>query len=124
MPSKVEELLGIVIDIPNSELSMSSERQSEILHELEIMSHVKVVTKKKLLSLIGKLSFITKVVRSVRTFLRHFINLAKSAKYLHYKVKMNVQARRDIAWWTENFTNHNGKCMFPLPWVTANTIEL
>ncbi len=37
---------------------------------------------------------------------------------------MNVQARRDIAWWMENVTNHNGKCMFPLPWVTANTIEL
>ncbi len=96
MPSKVEELLGIVIDIPNSELMMSGERQNELLHELEIMSHVKVVTKKKLLSLIGKLSFITKVVRSGRTFLRRLINLAKYAKYLHYKVKMNVQARRDI----------------------------
>ncbi len=52
MPSKVEELPGIVIDIPNSELGMSCEKQSEILHELERMSYVKVVTKKKLLSLI------------------------------------------------------------------------
>ncbi len=33
MPSKVEELLGIVIDIPNSELRMSQERQNEILYE-------------------------------------------------------------------------------------------
>ncbi len=80
MPSKVEELLGIVIDIPNSELRMSCERQSEILHELEVMSHVKVVTKKKLLSLIGKLSFITKVVRSGRTFLRRLINLEDNLK--------------------------------------------
>ncbi len=111
MPPKVEELLGTVIDIWNSELRTSSERQNEILHELEIMSHVKVVAKKKLLSLIGKLSFITKVVRSGHTFFRHLINLAKSAKYLHYKVKMNVQARRDITWWTENVTNHNDKCM-------------
>ncbi len=124
MPYKVEELLGIVIDIPISELRMSFERQNEILHELEIISHVKVVTKKKLLSLIGKLSFITKIIRSVRTILRHIINLAKSANYLHYNVKMNVQARRYIVWWTENVTNHNGKCMFPLPRVTANTIEL
>ncbi len=77
MPSKVEELLVIVIVIPNCELRMSCERRSEILHELEIMSHVKVVTKKKLLSLIGKLSFIIKVIRSGRTFLRHLINLAK-----------------------------------------------
>ncbi len=124
MPSKVEELLGIVIDIPNCELKMSCERQSEILHELEIMFPVKVVAKKKLLLLIGKFSFITKVVRSGRTFLRRLIYLAKSAKYLQYKVKMNVRTKRDIAWWTKNVTNHNGKCMFPLSWVTANTIEL
>ncbi len=51
----------------------------------------------KLLSLISKLSFITKVVRLGLTFLRGFINMAKSVKYLHYKVKMNVHARRDIA---------------------------
>ncbi len=70
MPSKAEELLGIIIDIPNSELRMSGERQHDILHVLEIMSHVKVITKKILLSLIGKLSFITKVVRSGHTFLR------------------------------------------------------
>ncbi len=125
MPSKVEELLGIVIDIPNYELRMSCERQNEIIHEFEIMSHVKVVTKKKLLSLIVKVPFITKVVRSTRyIFLRCLINLAKSARYLHYKVNMNVQVRRDIARWSENVTNHNVKCMFTLPWVSTNTIEL
>ncbi len=42
---------------------------------------------------------VTKVVRYGRTFLSCFLNLAKSVKYLHYKVQMNVQARRDIAWW-------------------------
>ncbi len=36
---------------------------------------------------------------------------------------MNVQATRDIAWRTENVTNHNDKCMLPLLWVTVNIIE-
>ncbi len=131
-------MLDIVIDIPNSKLRMSQERQNEILYELKIMSHVKVVTKKKM-SLIGKLSFVTILkwsVSSGRIFLRHLINLAKSVRYLHYKVKMNVQARRDIAWWIENVIrrdiawwienviNHSRRCMFPLPWVTTNTFEL
>ncbi len=124
MLSKIEELLGNVIDIPNLELSMSRERPNEILYELKIMSNVKFVKKIKILSLIGKLSFITKVVRSGRTFLKCLINLAKSVKYLHYKVKMNVQARRDIVWWIENVTDNNDRCMFPLRWVTAKTIEL
>ncbi len=119
MPSKVEELLAIVFDIHNSDPRMSQERQYQILYELKIMSHVKIVTKKKVLSLIGKLSFVTKVVSSGHTFLRHLINLAKSVKYLHYQVKMGVQVRRDIAWWIEYVTDHNGRCMFPLPWVTA-----
>ena len=124
MPKKVEELLGIVVDIPRSELRMSEERQIEILQELHHMSEVKVTTKKKLLSLIGKLSFVTKVVRSGRTFLRRLINLAKSVKYLHFRVKMNVQARLDIEWWKFNVSAHNGIGMFPSPWVTASTIEL
>ncbi len=97
LPLKVQELLGNVIDIPNSELKMSQERQIEILQELNAMSLVKVTTRKKLLSLIGKLSFIIKVVRSGCTFLRCLVNIAKSVKYLHFKVKMNERARRDIA---------------------------
>ncbi len=36
-PLKVQELLGIVIDIPNSELRMSQERQIEILQELKFI---------------------------------------------------------------------------------------
>ena len=124
MPQKVEELLGIVVDIGQSELRMSKERQTEILQELHFMSEVKVTTKRKLLSLIGKLSFITKVVRSGRTFLRRLIDLAKSVKYLHYKVKINTQAKLDMHWWIVNVSSHNGIGMFPKPWVTANTIEL
>ena len=124
LPAKQEELLGIVVDIDKAELRMSQERQSDILVELNSMLGVKVTTKRKLLSLIGKLSFITKVVRSGRTFLRRLIGLAKSVKYLHYKVKMNVQARRDIEWWKANVVDHNGKGMFPSPWVMADTIEL
>ncbi len=98
LPLKVQELLGIFIDFPNSELRMSPERQIEILQELNAMSLVKVTTKKKLFSFIGKLSFITKVIRSGFTFLGSLINLAKSVKYLHFKEKMNVQDSRDIAW--------------------------
>ncbi len=52
---------------------MSQERQIKILQELNVMSLVKVNIRKKLLALIGKLLFITKVVRSGHTFLRHLI---------------------------------------------------
>ncbi len=103
----VQELLGIVIDILNFELRISQERQIKILQNLNAMYVVK-----KLLSLISKLSFITNLLSTGRTFLRYLINLAKSDNYLHFKVKMNVQDRRDITWWTYNVTTHNGTCMF------------
>ncbi len=51
LPLKVQELLGIIIDIPNSELRMSQERQMEILYKLSAMYLVKVTTKMFLLSL-------------------------------------------------------------------------
>ncbi len=120
MPSKVEELFGIVIDIPNSELKMSHKRQIEISHDLKKIFHGKVTTKKtKLLSLIGKLSYITIVVRSGLTFIRRLISLAKSVIHLQFKVKINIQAR-----WIQDLTKHNGECMLMLPWVTTSTTEL
>jgi len=83
-----------------------------------------VCTKQQLLSLIGKLSFIARVVRSARTFLCHIIDLSKKARHLHFKLKLNSQTRIDIQWWLDSIRSHNGVAMFPEPWVFASTLQL
>lgn len=98
-PSTCVEVLGIVIDTSASQLRISSERLSRTLQELNEWSGKKTCTKRKLLSLIGKLVFISSVVRCGRTFTRRLIELSKSVQYLHYHVRLNACARADIEWW-------------------------
>ena len=72
-PSMCLEMLGIVIDNKLMELRISDERLHDIKREVNLWVCKKSCTKRQLLSLIGKLEFICKVVRHGRTFLRRLI---------------------------------------------------
>ncbi len=110
------EFLGIQIDTVEGTLSITQERLNEITELLQSWQHRKVCTKRELLSLIGKLSFASRVVRAGRTFLRRLINLSKSVKFLHFKVKLNKSARADLYWWLRCIQSHNGVTYFPVEW--------
>ena len=75
-PTKVEpptsslEILGIVVDTDLKQLRISQDRLAEIMNELHHWSNRKYCKKRELLSLIGKLSFVSSVVKSGRTFTR------------------------------------------------------
>ena len=64
--------------------------------------------KRELLSIIGKLIFISRVVRAGRTFVRRMIDLAKTVKHLHYRVKLNAVMKADIEWWITYLPTWNG----------------
>ena len=102
------EFLGIIIDSELMQLQISPERLSCIYDELKLWNNRKSCTKRELLSIIGKLSFICRVVKSGRTFLRRMIDLSKTAKYLHFKVKLNKEFREDIKWWLDYLPIWNG----------------
>ena len=91
-PDKVEkpttqlEFLGIVIDSSNMQLKISDQRLHDIYKELLEWKHKVQCKKRELLSLIGKLTFVSRVVKSGRTFVRQMIDLSKRVKYLHYKI--------------------------------------
>ena len=80
------------------QLKISNERLNDIYNELIIWNNKLSCTKRELLSITGKLSFICRVVRSGRTFIRRMFDLSKSVKYLHYKIKLNKSFREDIKW--------------------------
>ena len=61
-PTTKLTFLGIVIDTEKMTASISDERKSLMLEELQSFSTRKKCTKRQLLSLIGKLSFACKVV--------------------------------------------------------------
>ena len=111
-PTTVLEFLGFVIDTDLLEIRISQERLSDIYADLCNWECRKKCTKRELLSLIGKLMFISKVVRSGRTFVRRLIELSKRAKYLHHRIKLNSSAQQDIRWWLAYLPTWNGISAF------------
>ena len=119
------EFLGIVIDTTNMELRISEERLSSVMDELEQWRGKKQATKREVLSLIGKLIFISRVVRSGRTFVRHMIHLAKKVRQLHHKIKLNRAFQADINWWISFLPTWNGiSIMYDHDWVTNVDLDL
>ncbi len=114
--SQTLEFLGIEIDTIQQTLSITQARLNDIVNELKTWQGLVVCTKRQLLSIIGKLSFASKVVRSGRTFLRRLIDLSKTVKHLHYKIKLNKAAQADFSWWLACIDSHNGVNIFPKEW--------
>ena len=99
-PTTQITFLGIVIDTSSMTASISEERKSAILTELQSFTDSKKRkrTKRQLLSLIGKLSFACKVVPAGRIFLRRLLDLSMTVQLLHHRLPITQESRRDLAW--------------------------
>ena len=104
--------LGIEINSQDLTIEITEERYIELMSTFSQWLHKKTCTKLELLSLIGKLSFVCKVVRPGRIFLRRLITLSTTAQKLHH-VNLNKAALADIQWWYSFLPTWNKKCIIP-----------
>ncbi len=107
-PSTCIEFLGIIIDSIRMEIRISSDRLLDIVNLLKTWSSKRICTLRELLSLIGKLTFISQVVYHSRTFIRGLINGSKKLKRLHHRLKLTRDMKLDIAWWLHFLPQWNG----------------
>lgn len=76
----------------------------------------KCCTKKEdLQSLIGRLHHACMVVWPGRTFLRQMIDLLSCFHNGSHLIRLNVEFRKDLAWWVEFFGQWNGISLFLFP---------
>ena len=75
------------------------------------------------LSLIGALSFATKVVKPGRMFLRRLIDLSATVYKLDHRVSLNAEARADIEWWTTFHPLWNGVELIQESPVTSHALH-
>ena len=101
--------LGIEIDTNAMSLKLPEAKFAEIISLISAWKTRKKCTKRDLLSLIGKLSFASKVVPSGRIFLRRLIILSTTVKQLFHRISLNAEARKDILWWAEYLPSWNGR---------------
>ena len=124
-PATTITFLGIEIDSAAHQLRLPESKLSELQAELITWHKRKKCTKRQLLSLIGKLSFATKVIPAGRLFFRRLIDLSKKKKRLHHHITLNKEARADIHWWLTFLPSWNGIAMFvEHTWTDADTLEL
>jgi hypothetical protein len=124
-PTTCIEFLGIVIDSKKMELRISEERLAAVKLELSKWIDKKTGSKRELLSLLGKLVFVSKVISPGRTFMRRLYNLTMNLKHLHYKVQLSRDAREDIVWWLNCAANWNAKSVFlDEEWTTSEHLHI
>ena len=87
--------------------------------------HCRKTTKSKLLSLIGKLAFVTRAVPAGHLFLRRLITLSTKVQYLHHHLELTKGARVNMLWWHLFLLTGNGTATFLDPETTdAHDLEL
>ncbi len=124
-PATTLEYLGITLDSSRLEARLPSNKLEELQQSLVSWTNRSDWTKQELLSLIGTLTFATKVVPAGRTFLRRMINLSTTASSLHDTVSLTEDFMLDIQWWQAFATPWTGRSFFLLPdWTLAPDLEL
>ena len=116
-PANEVKFLGITINTVSRTLSIDKDRLQEVIRLVTELLALRSVSKRRLLSVIGKLAFASRVVRTGRAFLGRLIEATKTAKFLHYSVKLTRAVKADLEWWRDCVASHNGVTMMPPPLV-------
>ena len=92
--------LGIVIDTTTMTTSIDDDHKASILEKLQLIrsSKKRTCTKRQLLSLIGKLSFVCKVVPAGCILLCRLIDLSMTVQHPHHHLPITLEAKYDLAW--------------------------
>ena len=109
-PSQELVYLGVLFDSVAMEMRVPPDKLAEIKSEISNWSRKSTITKRNLQSLLGKLFWVSRVVRLSRVFmgrllqqLRDMVNTGDNTK-----VKLSEEARRDLKWWDRFLDHFNG----------------
>ena len=110
-PTQRITYLGIEIDTVGQTIHLPPDK----LNELQLLLSGRIdrnkCSKRELLSLIGSLSFASKVVKPGRLFLRRLIDVSTSVFCMHHHITLNREAHADILWWWQFLPTWNGVAM-------------
>eukprot|EP00111_Clytia_hemisphaerica_P014519 TCONS_00042745-protein len=123
-PSQCLVFLGIEIDSVSFTCRLPSDKLSSLHQDVELWLSRRKCTKRELLSFIGSLSFVCKVIKPGRIFLRRLIGLSTSVSKLHHHIDISVSVRRDISMWATLLSSWNGISMFQSPKISSQDIHL
>lgn len=111
-PSQQVTFLGVRVDSVSMSCSIPEEKITKIRYELVKFADRKRASKNQLQSLVGKLSWVARVVPAGRIYLRALIAGITKLKLARHKLVLTTEMLQDIQWWFEVMPKING--YFPI----------
>ena len=102
--------LGVMFDSIAMQMRVPPEKLSEIKSEIGNFSRKTTITRKNLQSLLGKLFWVSRVVRLARVFMGRLLQQLRNMVGIkeNVKVKLSEDSRRDLKWWERYLEHFNG----------------
>ena len=109
-PTTCITYLGVEFDSQAMEMRVPPSKLQEIKSEIRLWLKRTTINKKELQSILGKLFWVSKVVKHSRVFLGRLLELLRSMTGLQdrKKVKILEETRKDILWWANFLEHYNG----------------
>lgn len=107
-PTQQILFIGFLFDFVTMTVSVHDERRVQILDSIAECLSKKTVPRKKFECLVGRLVFVSQVVRGARTFARRLFDALASPSN-STSILISVQVRLDLLWWSKFFTAWNGE---------------
>ena len=120
-PTQEITYLGVMFNTVTMEMSVPPEKLSEVKEEIRRWQRKTTIGKKELQSLLGKLFWVSKVVRYSRAFMSRLLGLLRSMSEVKEGKKkvFCTEAKKDIKWWGKYLEDFNGVTMIfnedPIP---------
>ena len=102
--------LGVLFDSINMQMRVPPEKLCEIKSEIGKWSRKSTITRKNLQSLLGKLFWVSRVVRLARVFMGRLLQQLRNMTNIgeNVKVKLSEDSRKDLKWWARYLEHFNG----------------
>ena len=107
-PSTKMKFLGVEFDTNDMAMRIDDTKRMEITALARVWSRKTVASKEELQSILGKLMWVSKVVRYSRCFVSRIISCIKSLKGQKQKTTLSLDIRKDFLWWTSFLDVFNG----------------
>ena len=108
-PSRTLTCMGIEVDLDLQQIRIPYSKIVEILDMCQTIAARRVISKKQLQSLLGKLLYVHRCVPPVRVFVNHLLNTLRNATG---RIPVDSEMLKDIAWFQAFLSKFNGKVMF------------
>ena len=107
-PSTKMKFLGVEFDTISMCMRIDEKKLQEITMLSKSWARKTVATKQELQSVLGKLMWVSKVVRHSRCFVARIIGILKGLRTQKQKVTLSSDVKKDFLWWSHFLPVFNG----------------